>query len=128
MLSTKAKILLLFGVASLLYSIPASPQKNAKGYDVSGFWKAQDYLKLNQDERISYAVGFVDGISMAPALGAPSEGKNVVGLKACIDDGMQTTQIAAIIEKEVREHPEEWHWNLETVALNSLLKACRVTK
>ncbi len=74
-----------------------------------------------------YAVGFVDGISMAPFLGKPQNGK-VAGLKDCIDGGIQTTQIAAIMEKEVREHPEQWHWNLQQVATNALLKACRLTK
>lgn len=94
----KLRTTLCLSALSFLCAAPLASQHSDKRLELFGFWKAGDYLKLNQEQQVVYAVGFVDGISMAPFLCAPQNGKNVAGLKDCIDGGIQTTRIATIME------------------------------
>lgn len=88
-----------------------------------GFMKARNYLSLS--ERQNYAMGLVDGFLMAPAFGAPDDKNSTVGrLGRCIR-GMDSSQVAAIIEKYVRDHPGKWDWDAKNLGQYAMLDACR---
>jgi len=89
----------------------------------NGYLKASEFLNLNDTQKEAFAIGFLDGIFVAPLLDAPDDGKFYVSLRTCTAE-MPGKQVAAIIEKYIRDNPEDWHLQLHTVAFNSLLKAC----
>lgn len=87
-----------------------------------GFFKGEEFLQMPEAQQEGFAAGLVDGIYLAPLMGSPEE--NVEPIHKCIV-GMSATQVAAIIEKFLREHPEKWHQRLNVEAYNALNLACR---
>jgi len=61
----------------------------------NGFLTGNAYLQLAEEYRISYAMGIVDGMMVAPYFGAADSGK-VQRFGACAT-GMSNTQVAAIL-------------------------------
>jgi hypothetical protein len=60
---------------------------------------------------------------MAPMFGAPDNGKPLISLATCVE-GMKASQVAAIIEKFIKDHPEHWHWDLKDQAYSAMREAC----
>jgi len=83
-------------------------------------------LRLDQGRQRVYAMGLLDGMHMAPVLGAP-EGNRILMFIARCAEGMKASQIAAIIDKYVRDHPERWHWDLKDAGHSGMLDACRAS-
>jgi len=99
-----------------------TPQKIMAG----GYLKTGEFLDLNDAQREAFAAGFLDGIFIAPLLDAPNRGKLYEAIRTCTAE-MPANQVAAIIEKFVRDNPEDWHKPLNVVAFNAILKACHAT-
>jgi len=96
-------------------------------YVENGMWKAADFLKFSQDGQAAFAAGFIDGVLVAPYLGAPDRGGLLVSFQQCIV-GMNDVQAGAIIEKHVQGHPETWDRPLNTEAWNAMQEACRTRR
>jgi hypothetical protein len=92
----------------------------------SGFVKARTFLEWDEAARRAYSMGFIDGLYMAPFLGAPENNNGLVSLAACLE-GMKASQVAAVIEKHVRENPEHWHWDLKNEAYAAMRQACPIS-
>ncbi|SRR6266700_2101576 len=90
----------------------------------NGFLKADLYLKLSEDSQRAYAMGLLDGMYMAPFFGAPDNDKLLMKFTSCVE-GMKSSQVAAIIEKYIREHPERWDWDLKDDGYETILEACQ---
>lgn len=88
-----------------------------------GFSKTEEYLQLEPSEQALYAMGLVDGIYLAPMFGAPSEGSRLSSLQKCVL-GMSTTQVAAIITKFAKEHPDKWNMPSNVLAFQALRVVC----
>lgn len=93
------KIISIF--ASLLLFASSSAHAISLGY-VTG----NDYLKLDENSRLSWLVGAMDGI-MAESAMIEKDSKGP-WLGRCIN-GLDTQQIKAIFEKELNNNPEGWH-------------------
>ncbi len=70
-------------------------------------------------------MGLLDGIYIAPYFGAPDNNKALVRIATCVE-GMKASQVAAIIEKYVRDHPEQSKQDLKDVGYNAMLEACPI--
>jgi len=104
----------------------ALPQKSEDEAVVTeGFIKTEMYLGLSAAEQAIYAAGLMDGIFLAPAFDAPSKGKYLVSIQTCVNR-MTNTQVAAIITKYAKDHPEEWHVGANVVAWKALRAVCPV--
>jgi hypothetical protein len=115
---SKALILL-----TVLLAVPFStPQKNI--FIRTGFLNGSDFLDMKQNEKVRFVDGFWDGVLVAPMFEARDDNDNFVFLRSCTD-GMSDVQIAAIIEKYLKDHPEVWHLQLNMNAYNALTLACR---
>lgn len=73
---------------------------------ILGYITGNDYLQLDDNARLGWLVGVMDGIMAESTLitkddQGPWLGKCIVGLN--------TQQIKAIFEKKLSENPEEWH-------------------
>jgi hypothetical protein len=92
----------------------------------NGFLKAEEYVHMNDGRQRDYAMGIVDGMLLAPLFGAPTawrDGQKIGAFGNCIT-GMTDTQVAAIISKFVRDHPERWNDPLNAVAFTAMTQAC----
>ena len=92
----------------------------------SGFLTAEDFTLMNDQSQHDYAMGVVDGMLLAPLFGAPrawSDGQKIGAFGECIT-GMSSKQVAAIISKFVRDHPERWNESMHTVAFTAMTQAC----
>jgi hypothetical protein len=97
----------------------ATPQRGSVRIH-NGFLKADQYLNIGDDSQRPYATGLLDGIYMALSFGAPEGDKLLLRIATCVE-GMKSSQVAAIIGKYVREHPEKCHWDLKDAGYNAML-------
>lgn len=107
----------------VLFANIGIPQHSVTVRIHNGFLKAGDYLDMDSGGQKTYAMGLLDGMYMAPMFGAPDDGKVLVSLATCVE-GMKASQVAAIIEKFIKDHPEHWHWDLKDEAYSAMLHAC----
>lgn len=98
-----------------------SPAQNAPIRIHSGFLSGEEFLNLGPGERWVYVEGLIDGIFLAPLYGAPKERVKVV--EDCVV-GMTNHQIAAMLEKYLRDRPEIWNEGAHTVASRMLFVKC----
>jgi hypothetical protein len=92
----------------------------------SGFLTAEEFTHMNDQSQHDYAMGIVDGMLLAPLFGAPrawNEGQKIAAFGDCIT-GMSSRQVAAIISKFVRDHPERWSESMHAVAFSAMTQAC----
>ncbi len=124
MKKTALIFLALIAASSLLYA----RQKGApapRGVTIhNGFLKAQDYLALAPENQRLYVMGLLDGWYMAPMFGGREDYKYLMEIEKCVE-GMKASQVAAIMEKYVKDHPEKWDWDLKDAGYNAMLDGCR---
>jgi hypothetical protein len=89
----------------------------------NGWLKANDYLQMEPDMQRLYIMGVFDGWYMAPLFGAPENGKWLMSVETCAE-GMKGSQIAAIVDKYIRNHPEKWDFDLKDLAYQGVREAC----
>jgi hypothetical protein len=104
----------------------AVPQQSKdEAFVFQGSLNAGDYLELEPYAQSMYAAGLIDGIFLAPAFDAPSDGKYLTAARTCVK-GMTPKQVAAIITKHVKDHPESWHIGANVVAWQAMRNVCPV--
>jgi hypothetical protein len=116
-------------ICSVLYAQQSDKDLHDKGLHRgdpihNGFWQASQFLEFDKDSQSVYATGLLDGMYLSPAFGAPASNKVLLEIETCVE-GMKSTQVAAIIEKYVKDHPEKWNWDLKNAGYNAMLDACR---
>jgi hypothetical protein len=116
-------ILLLVLALPLSKAVPQLAKDEAIVH--KGFFTTNDYRELGKFEQAMYAAGLVDGIFLAPAFDAPSDGKYLNAIRTCVE-GMSAEQVAAIITKHVTDHPETWHSPANVVAWQAMRNVCPV--
>jgi hypothetical protein len=95
-------------------------------YVNAGFLKMEKYVELQPGEQAVYAAGLVDGMYLAPVLGAPADDKSAVfSIHTCLKD-MTNIQVAAIITKYAKDHPEKWHLGANVIGHQALTAVCPV--
>jgi len=89
----------------------------------NGFLKSEEFVRMDAMSQSKYAVGIVDGMLLAPLFGAPDNGQKIRAFGACIE-GMSDTQVAAIINKFLRDHPERWNDPLNAAVFSAMTEGC----
>ena len=112
----KFLIILVF----LAMLLPASGATNDI-YVQNGFVDGNDFLSFSSDGKEKYAIGFIDGLLIAPLLGAPKRRLN--WLEQCAV-GMNSKQIVAILEKYLTENPAKWHQSMHGLSLSAMKASC----
>lgn len=87
----------------------------------SHFERAESFLDHNENDRLIYTSGLMDGFYASALFGASDE--TVATLQSCTKD-MDNKQLSAIFSKYVKDHPEQWHLAMSTQAYNALNSAC----
>ena len=83
------------------------------------------WRNLPKDLRAFYVLGIYEGMKAA----SPSQNGVVdtllVRAYTCVGGGRMTNgQVAAIVEKYVNDHPEQWHFAMTTLTLGALAESC----
>jgi hypothetical protein len=116
-------------LALLILSLPldvAVPQESEPTAVVwPGFVTAEKYIQLGPNQQSIYAAGLIDGMYLAPMFDAPNKDKFLTAMRTCVKP-MTNTQVAAIISKYAKAHPEEWHMGTNLVAYQALREVCPV--
>lgn len=86
-----------------------------------GFMTGQRFRDLPEMSRRAYAAGLVDGMLLAPLVGAPKAG--LKWFESCAT-GMTDEQVAAIISKFVNDNPARWHEPLHAQFYAAMRQAC----
>lgn len=85
------------------------------------FATGNKYRKFSQNDQLSYVVGVIDGLKLAPTLGAKKE--DMKWFKGCIRN-MEAEQIKALVDKFLVENPGRWHESMHTLIYAALLDPC----
>ena len=88
----------------------------------TGFITANDYLSYAPQRKRAYAVGFIDGMLVAPFFSAPKS--ELSWVENCIV-GMTDYQVAAILDKYLRDNPARWHESMNILAWNAIKDGCK---
>jgi hypothetical protein len=119
--------LVLIGSGVIAFSAVHARQNKTAVYEShtihNGFVKAEVFLKFDEANQRAYVMGLLDGMYMAPTFGAPDASKLLLKLTSCVE-GMKSSQVAAIMEKYVREHPERWDWDMKDDGYEAIIEAC----
>ena len=112
---------LLISVLLIAFIPNYTPSQKETVYIGAGFLKGNDYLAMDAAEKRAYAMGAINGMLVAPLLGAPQEKArwfNDCTLK------MNDEQVAAIITKYLRDNPAQWHLPMNLTSFNAMRLAC----
>jgi len=119
---------ILLVAAGLILQSPLSPQDN-NIIVPNGFGLGRDFVEKDSEhymspmEQVMYARGFVNGLYASSGLLRADRGRMKM-LKDCIV-GMTDTQVRAILEKAIRDKPEQWHQGLVILGMVAIGQACK---
>ena len=85
-----------------------------------GFGTGQDYIKMSESQKRAYAMGAINGMIIAPLLGAP---KDKMGWLESYIENMTDEQVAAILSKYLQDNPGRWHDGLHILMYSAVKEA-----
>jgi hypothetical protein len=89
----------------------------------NGFGTGKNFLDdFSAAQRRAYAMGALNGMLVSPIFGASKE--KLQWLEQCVEN-MTDDQVAAIIAKHLRDHPERWRQGLHMETWTAMKDACR---
>lgn len=91
----------------------------------TGFLTGTQYRVLAVQERQKYVMGLLDGTFIAPFFDASK--KQLVWLEKCAT-GMNDEQIAAILDRYLRDNPARWHESMNVLGFLAMKDACVLTE
>ena len=108
-------------LAILLFMLSTSALAQ-DGVDIhNGFTTGEQFLRMSDPEKRAFSMGTVNGMLLAPLFGAPKE--RMLRIESCVE-GMTGSQIAAILEKYLRDNPSLWHQTPHTAMYAALVQTC----
>jgi hypothetical protein len=82
-----------------------------------GFLTGNSYLQLSKKEQMSYVMGLLDGIFLAPFFNAPKV--NLEWIENRTAD-MTISHLTAIITKYLNDNPQLWQESMNVIAYSAL--------
>ena len=107
-------------LAALLVLVP-SPLIPQQVHMYSSYMDAGEFPESSEATKTGYAMGFVNGLMASIIVGAQDD--KLKQLENCTHE-MQARQVAATIEKYIKEHPETWHYPLTVESWKAVAKMC----
>ncbi len=87
-----------------------------------GFLTGNSFRAATDNEKIGYAMGFIDGVFVAPIFAAPI--KEIKWVEKCVD-GMTNKQVVAILNKFLDDNPARWHEPMNILAWAAIKTVCK---
>jgi len=118
-----SKVLLVLSFTVLICcagsSVMAQTSKDQGVFIEKGFVNGNN-LYSNAFAKEAYITGVMDGFFAGQAI---NSNKDFFWLKKCTD-GMTNKQITAIVDKYLKNHPEQWHDYMNILVYRSLIDMC----
>ena len=111
----------MFWLLAALLLLAPSPLTPQQVHIYSAYMNAGEFPELPEATKTGYAMGFVNGLMASIILGAQDD--KLKQLEKCTHE-MQAAQVAAIIEKYIKEHPETWHYPLTVESWKAFARIC----
>jgi hypothetical protein len=111
----------MFGVLTTLLLLAPTPLIPQQFHIYSAYMDAGDFSELSEATKTGYAMGIVNGQMASIILGAQDD--KLKQLEKCTHE-MQARQVAAIVEKYIKEHPEDWHYPLTVESWKAFARMC----
>jgi hypothetical protein len=86
----------------------------------NGFGTGQDYIKMSESQKRTYAMGAINGMIIAPLFGAP---KDKMGWLESYVENMTDEQVATILSKYLQDNPGRWHHELNVLMYSAVKEA-----
>lgn len=85
-----------------------------------------DWNTHEEAVKASYVMGVIEGWREAATVEKEirDKGSTMAWLVGCLSVGMSYKQILAIVEKYMKEHPEEWHLEMSTLVFSGIAQMC----
>jgi len=114
-----------FMIAIAAVDFAAGQQQSAQEQGVpihNGFGTGQSFLDdMSPAQQRAYAMGAINGMLLSPMFGASKA--QLHWFESCVEN-MTDEQVAAIIRKHLRDHPERWHYGLHIESWTAMKAAC----
>jgi hypothetical protein len=107
-------------VVAVMASVPLGSTQDVPIF--GGFATAEEFLKFPELQRITYAVGFYNGLIIA-SLVADADLPKVRKLNDC-SAGRSPAQTAEIIRKYIADRPEQWNVPLSVLGYQAIANSC----
>lgn len=86
----------------------------------NGFGTGRDYIAMSEPQKRAYAMGAINGMIIAPLLGAPKS--KMAWLESYVEN-MTDVQVAAILSKYLQDNPGRWHDGLHVLMYSAIKEA-----
>jgi hypothetical protein len=107
-------------VVAVIAAVPLDSTQNIPIF--GGFATAEEFLNFPELQRITYAVGFYNGLIIA-GLVADADLPKVRKLNDC-SAGRSPAQIAEIIRKYITDRPDQWNIPLSVLGYQAIANSC----
>jgi hypothetical protein len=87
----------------------------------NGFLTGSEYLDKPDGVRLGYVMGLADALFFTTLLG--SSENRVNRAQDCLA-GMRSKQLEGMLDQQVRDHPERWHYGGGVLFYQALLHTC----
>lgn len=86
-----------------------------------------DWKKLSETGQLSYVAGVTEGWNIAAVIEEDKlKTKDAMShLVSCFARGMTVLQITSMVEKYMKEHPEQWHHEMSVIVFFTMTDACK---
>jgi hypothetical protein len=115
----KLSILLVVTAAIMAFAVDENVEIH------NGFGTGQAYIKMDESEKRTYAMGAINGMLLAPLFGAPKD--RTKWFESYIEN-MTDEQVAAILTKFLRDNPGRWHEGLHALMYSAIRDAYRKSR
>lgn len=85
------------------------------------FTTGNGYRNFSKNDQLSYVIGVIDGLKLAPTLGGDKP--DMKWFLGCIRS-MEADQIKAIVDKFLVDNPGRWHESMHWLVYAALLTPC----
>lgn len=107
--------------AALAMAMLAGPSAVAEDVWIqNGFGTGRDFMNMTEIERRAYAIGVVNGVTLAPLFGATQQ---QLAWFDTYTDAMSDRQVARIIFEYIADNPQSWTEQLHVLTISALRRA-----
>jgi hypothetical protein len=109
-----------FAAALVIATVPGLPAVADDVWIQNGFGTGRDFMNMTEIERRAYAMGIVNGVTLAPLFGASQQ---QLAWFDAYTDSMSDRQVARIIFEYIADNPQSWTGQLHVLTISAIRQA-----
>jgi len=109
-----------FAAALAIATVAGPPAVAEDVWIQNGFGTGRDFMNMTEIERRAYAIGVVNGVTLAPLFGATQQ---QLAWFDTYTDTMSDRQVARIIFEYIADNPQAWSEQLHVLTISALRQA-----